>query len=70
MVSRIYQGTSEYAVLLFVFERGSDSIAVAAVGKGKSGLMAISKGGGKKVKTCLWFSTVRHLHGRSSAETA
>ncbi len=47
MVLRIHQGTSERAVLLLVFERGSDSIAVAAVGLWKSGFMAqmaISKG--------------------------
>ena len=32
MVLRIDQGISEHAVLLFGFERGSESIAVAAVG--------------------------------------
>ncbi len=54
-------------MFLFGFEQGSGSIAVAAVGMWKSDLWAISKGGGKRVKT--WFclsspSTARHFHGR------
>ena len=48
-------GGSQRAVLVFGFERGSDSIAVAAVGMWKSGLWAISKGGGKRVKTAFGF---------------
>ena len=39
-------GSSECAVFLFGIEQGSGSIAVAAVGMWKSGLWAISKGGG------------------------
>ena len=60
-------GSSECAVFLFGIEQGSGSIAVAAVGMWKSGLWAISKGGGKRVKTWFWFSslsTARHFHGR------
>ena len=39
----------------------------AAVGMWKSGLWAISKGGGTRVKTRFWLSslsTARHFHGR------
>ena len=43
--SAVGGGGSQRAVLVFGFERGSDSIAVAAVGMWKSGLWAISKGG-------------------------
>ena len=71
-VSRIDQGSLECAALLFGFERGSDRIVVAAVGMWKSRLMAISKGGGKGAKTCVWFSshsTTRHLHGRPGGPT-
>ncbi len=53
MVLRIEQGISERAVFLFRFERGSERIAVAAVGEWKSGLMAISKGGGRRVKAAI-----------------
>ena len=67
MVSRIDQGNSGRAELVFRFERGNDGIAVAAVEMWKSRFIAISKGGGKRAKTCLWFSslsTARHFHGR------
>ena len=53
--SAVGGGGSQRAVLVFGFERGSDSIAVAAVGIWKSGLWAISKGGGKRVKTAFGF---------------
>ena len=45
----------------------NDGTAVAAVEMWKSRLIAISKDGGKGVKTCLWFSslsTARNFHRR------
>ena len=64
------RGASECAGLLFGFEVRSDTAAVAAVGMWKSHSIAISKGGGKGVKTCIRFSSLsiaRHFHGRSRA---
>ena len=60
-------------VRFFGFEVGNDNIAVAAVGMWKSRRFAISKGGGKREKTCFWFSslsTARHFHGRSCRPNA
>ena len=53
--SAVRGGGSQRAVLVLGFERGSDGIAVAAVGMWKSVLWAISKGGGKRVKTAFGF---------------
>ena len=67
------RGVREFRVRFLEFEVGNDNIAVAAVGMWKSRLFAISKGGGKRVKTCDWFSslsTARHFHGRSCGPNA
>ena len=64
----VMRGVRVCLVRFFGFEVGNDNIAVAAVGMWKSRLFAISKGGGKREETCLWFSslsTARHFHGRS-----
>ena len=54
--SAVGGGGSQRSVLVFEFERGSDSIAVGAVGMWKLGLWATSKGGGKRVKTAFGFT--------------
>ena len=67
------RGVRECRVPFLEFEVGNDNIAVAAVGMWKSRLFAISKGGGKRAKTCAWFSslsTARHFHGRSCGPNA
>ena len=67
------RGVMECRVRFLEFEVGNDNIAVAAVGMWKSRLFPISKGGGKRAKTCVWFSslsTARHFHGRSCGPNA
>ena len=67
------RGVRESRVRFLEFEVGNDNIAVAAVGMWKSRLFAISKGGGKRAKTCAWFSslsTARHFHVRSCGPNA
>ncbi len=49
---------SECAGLLFGFERGSDTVAVAAGGMWESHLVAIPKCGGKGVRICLRLSSL------------